>query len=189
MKRILIVILISSLVFITAALTWTRISAQQENPLVERALRRTDWDNITILTEGPLKPKDEAHPLNSFNGLRAYPFDAGYVFTGISDELQFAQYLYRFGDARAAQAQAQRIINSTASQKAQPLAPEVSLETLLAKDDSGTTIRVTDPETGGHYYWYVSTRGRDLSLLMIGGAPHAKTLKQFNKYKSIVRQR
>jgi len=166
-----------------------QVSAQQERPLAESALRKTDFAPSIILTRGAFTIKEEAQPLNSVNGLRIHEFQSGYSFTGAADELQFAHYLYRFQNARDAQEQAQRVIDSANSEKAKPLMPELSLDTLLAKDDSGTTVRVTDPETGGYYYWYVATRGRDLSLLMIGGAPNAQTLAQFNQYKNIASHR
>jgi hypothetical protein len=164
-----------------------QVSAQQERPLAESALRKTDFAPGIILTHGPLK--DEAHPLNSYNGARVREFQSGYSFSGVNDELEFAHYLYRFKNAQEAREQAQHFWDSAKSEKAKPLMPELSLDTLLAKDDSGTTIRVTDPETGGYCYWYVATRGRDLSLLMICGAPNAQTLAQFNQYKNIASHR
>lgn len=189
MRAIKVVIFLIGFVLFGAGLTWMQASAQRERPLAERALHQTDWAPSIVLTQGAFTIKEEAQPLNSVNGLRIHKFQSGYSFTGTADKLQFAHYLYRFQNARDAQEQAQRVIDSANSEKARPLAPEISLDALLAKDDSGTTIRVTDPETGGYYYWYVATRGRDLSLLMIGGAPNAQTLAQFNQYKNIVSHR
>lgn len=160
---------------------------QQERPLAERALRKTDFAPSMILTQGPLK--DAAHPLNSYNGARVHEFQSGSNFTGVNDQVEFGHYLYRFRNAQEAREQAQHFVDSAKSEKAKQLMPELSLDTLLAKDDSGTTIRVTDPETGGYCYWYVATRGRELSLLMICGVPNAQTLTQFDKYKNIVSHR
>ncbi len=190
MNKTRLIIVLSVLLLVGGGVTAAQVSAQRERPLADLALRRSDFPADTlVLTQGELNRDNLAHPLNSETGLKWHLFQQAVNFTGVTNEIQFGHYLYRYKNASIARKQAEKFVNVAKGIKSKSLSPQISLDTLLNKDDTGTTIRVTDPETGGYYYWYVATRGRDLSLLIIGGLPNEKTFAAFNTFKRMVSRR
>ncbi len=196
-KKTAVLITCVGLIAIAAlALSANGAAAQPERPLAEMALQKNELpEGTSVLSIGPTGFDDLSQPINSFNSaaFRVHEFSEAYKITTVGKELQIGHFLYRYQSAREAEKQARAITEDAfKNPKSRPLRPVLMPDDASAaanKKAIGQSIQVTDPETGGVYYWYVGVEGRTLMLLVVGGPPDDRTRAAFESFKNRVQQR
>jgi Flp pilus assembly protein CpaB len=177
------------------ALSATSAAAQPERPLTEMVLQKNELPlGTTVLSIGPTGFDDLSQPINSFNSaaFRVHEFSEAYKIAAVGKELEVGHYLYRYQSVKEAEEQARAITEDAFSNpKSQPLRPVVMPDASAAANKTaiGQSIQVTDPETGGVYYWFVGVEERTLMLLVVGGPSNDQTRAAFESFRARVQQR
>lgn len=195
-KKLAILIAFVGLIAIAGlALSASNVFAQPERPLAEMALQKNELpEGTSVLRIGPTGFDDLSQPINSFNSaaFRVHEFSEAYQIATVGKEFSVGHYLYRYQSVKEAEEQARAITEYTLNNtKSQPLRPVLMPDASAAanKKAIGQSIQVTDPETGGVYYWYVGVEGRTLMLLVVGGPPDERTRAAFESFKDRAQQR
>jgi hypothetical protein len=194
-KKIAILITFVGLIAMAGlVLSVSNVFAQGERPLAEMALQKSELpEGTAVLSNGPTGLDDLSQPINSYNSaaVRVHEFLEAYEITTVG-KFQIAHYLYRYQNANQAEEQARAFteygLHGEKSQSLRPvLVPDAS--PAINKKVTGQNIRVTDPETGGVYYWFVGVEGRTLTLLVVGGPSNDSTRVAFESLKDRIQQR
>ncbi len=196
LKKIAVLITFVGLIAIAAlVLSANGVPAQPERPLAEMALQKSELpEGTSVLSVGPTGFDDLSQPINSFNSasFRVHEFSEAYKIATVGKEFSVGHYLYRYPNASEAEEQARAITEDAFSNpKSQSLRPVLIPDATAAANKKAIdqSVQVTDPETGGVYYWFVGVKGRTLMLLVVGGPPDDQTRAAFESFKDRVQQR
>lgn len=194
-KKIALLFLAGLLATAALALSEVNASAQREQPLAEMALQNSELPSGSrVLSIGQTSFDDLSQPINSLNSARfgTSHFLEAYKIAAVNDNLGVSHYLYRYENSTQSEAQASALLAyMLQGEKSQPFKPLVISNKSAAAPNSleGKSIQVTDPETGGVYYWFVATKGRDLMLLLVEGGPSDQTKTAFDALITRIQQR
>ena len=195
-KKIAILITVVGLIALAGlVLSVSNVFAQPERPRAEMALQKGELpEGPAVLSNGPTGLDDLSQPINSSTiaALGGHEFLEAYKIDTVGKEFQIGHYLYRYQSTHQAEEQAQAITEyALHGEKSQSLRPVLMPDTSPAVDKkvTGQNIQVTDPETGGVYYWFVGVEGRTLTLLVVGGPSNDSTRVAFESLKDRIQLR
>lgn len=191
-KRLSLAVLVVAL--LTFSITFFhRATAQTETPLDELALVPEDIpnsENAIVLNEGYKTSRDTNHPLHPQNSedFLLHQYLEAYGIVIITDQYQVGHHLYRYNSADQAREQAEAIWQEAFRAERQEVlkTENVDIATGSTGNFRGRSLRVTDPETGGVYYWFIGTQDRTLIMLMVGGLDHKDTLDAFEEIRTSI---
>lgn len=194
-KVLVLVMFVGLIAFASSVLARGHVFAEQERPLAEMALQKSELPEGTkILSAGPTVFNDVSQPINSANSanFRVHEFLEVYRLNTVGKQVNAGHYLYRYRDVTQAEEQARVLVTYALQDKeSQRLQPLLINNGAAAESSSGKgqVIRFINPEIGAVYYWFIGVKGRTLMLLVVGGPLNEPTKTTFESLKARVQQR